>query len=131
MKIAIVGLTCLTLIIAVLWFTIGGPALAIAAGILAIVAVVFSAFAAGSWWSARLMREGAQIALAAQVSDDKRDITQINALAGLVKETLKIRGELTGGGSTGAQYPALPFSTGGVIDGDFRIANLPDESEVQ
>jgi len=36
-----------------------------------------------SWWSAKLMERGAQIALVAQTSDDKRDVAMINAVSKL------------------------------------------------
>ena len=38
-----------------------------------------------SWWSAKLMERGAQIALTAQVSDDKRDVAMIGALSKLAE----------------------------------------------
>jgi len=38
-----------------------------------------------SWWSARLMERGAQIALVAQTSDDKRDVAMIGALSKLAE----------------------------------------------
>jgi len=36
-----------------------------------------------SWWSALLMERGAQIALIAQTSDDKRDVAMINSISKL------------------------------------------------
>lgn len=43
----------------------------------AIIAVVVS------WWSASLIERGAQIALVAQTSDDKRDVAMISAISKL------------------------------------------------
>lgn len=64
-----------------------------------LVLVVFGAFAAGSWWSRVLMESGANVALRAQESDDRRDtamIAAISKLAGWWRENQ-------------AQQPALPM----------------------
>lgn len=38
-----------------------------------------------SWWSAKLMERGAEIALSAQVSDDKRDVAMIKGITTLTQ----------------------------------------------
>ena len=105
MKSTMIGLLTIGLIVGILWAVLGGTALAIAFGVTVLVLIILSAFGLGSWWSSRLIEQGAAIALKAQGSDDRRDVVQMNALAGLVKETLKIRGSLP----TSNPYPALPF----------------------
>lgn len=123
MKYLIILFAGITLIIAILWLTIGGQLLAVLLGATFLVLVIFAAFALGSWWSSKLMREGANIALVAQVSDDKRDLSQTSALVGLIRETLKIRNEQTQ--INIPQYPALPDN--GPIDAEFNISGFDEE----
>jgi hypothetical protein len=132
MKYGMMGLGTVALITGVLWSVLGGTVLAIIFGSTILVTIILSAFALGSWWSSRLIQQGAAIALKAQGSDDRRDMIQMNALAGLVKETLKIRGSLP----VQNQYAALPFRPEATPWGetafktDFIIEGL-DEEEVQ
>lgn len=53
-----------------------------------------------SWWSARLMERGAEIALSAQVSDDKRDVAMIKGITTLTQMVAR---------QTQSELPALPL----------------------
>lgn len=123
MKYIIILFVGITLLIAMLWLTIGGQLLAVLLGATFLVLVIFAAFALGTWWSSKLMREGANIALVAQVSDDKRDLSQTSALVGLIRETLKIRNEQVP--INMPQFPALPDNSQ-TIDAEFNISGFDE-----
>ncbi len=125
MKYVAITLAAVAAILGAVWASVGGVALGIGIGMLTFIAVIFAAFGLGSWWSARLMQAGANIALTAQTSDDNRDRAQIGALAGLVKETLKI----TGRSQAPTQYPQLsiPPPADNIPDADFTVSGLDDE----
>jgi len=112
-----------------LWYMFGGPIFTAIMATLILVSLLLIAFGLGSWWSGKLMERGAKIALQAQSSDDRRDTVQVHALAGLVKETLKIRHSLT----NRPHYPSLPFGEPPAPFGesparpDFIIAGLEEE----
>lgn len=57
-------------------------------GGLTFVGSVLGSMGIGAWWSERLMAKGANIALQAQASDDKRDIAQLTAFTGALKKML-------------------------------------------
>lgn len=119
-----IALTVLMLLIAIaaLWLIIGGPALGIALG--AFFGIL--CFVLGSWWSAYLLQNGAQIALTAQESDDRRDERQMGALAQLMREGVKTGRDYAK--VEQPQYPALPFGgDNGTIDARFTIAGFDDE----
>jgi len=129
MKHAMIGLASTNALIGLLWYIFGGVTLAIGLGALALLTLLIAAFGLGSWWSSQLIERGASIALQAQTSDDRRDTVQMNALAGLVKETLKIGSDLP----NHTPYPSLPFSIESAdnqepIDASFTIARLDEES---
>jgi hypothetical protein len=128
MKSIIAGLTLTTAAVGVLWLTIGGVAVGIifAASLALVIAVV--SFVFGSRWMKSAMEAGAQIALAAQVSDDKRDVIQIKALTDLTQAALKIGQQQATQHQT--DYPAL-MSPADVIDGRFVIAGLDDDQPAQ
>ena len=125
MKYVAITLAAVAAILGAVWASVGGVALGIGIGMLTFIAVIFAAFGLGSWWSARLMQAGANIALTAQTSDDNRDRAQIGALAGLVKETLKI----TGRSQAPTQYPQLsiPPPVDNIPDADFTVSGLDDD----
>jgi hypothetical protein len=112
-----------------LWHLVGGVALAIACGAIVLIILILSAFAMGSWWSGQLIERGAAIALKAQLSDDRRDIIQVNALTSLVKETLKIRESLPAQN----RYPTLSLPSIAPVQGEsvfrtsFVIEGLDEE----
>ena len=142
MKQGMISLLTLTGFTGILWAVLGGVVLAVGLGALILLCVALSAFALGSWWTGQIMERGANIALKAQVSDDRRDTVQLNAIAGLVKETLKLRDK----GSAGVVgYPALSSPAGrdvaersasyspnshlpdeAIAEGDFIIEGLED-----
>ncbi len=126
MKYLIILFAGITLLIAMLWLTIGGQLLAVLLGATFWGLSLFAAFALGSWWSSKLMREGANIALVAQVSGDKKDLSQTSALVGLIRETLKIRNEQQVQTNV-PQFPALP-DNGQVIDAEFNISGLDEDN---
>lgn len=115
------ALTTITIITSALWLTIGGTALAIATGAIVFVSAIFGAFALGSWWSAKLMREGAEIALQAQISDDKRDSVLIREIGQLARKFSE-RPQLSSG-----DYPLLPFGESETVEADFTIAGLDED----
>ena len=116
------GLISFSVLIGLAWYAFGGLALAVMLAAMLLVTLLLAAFGLGSWWSGWLMERGASIALKAQSGDNRRDRVQINALTGLVKETLKIRNGL----SNGAHYPALPFGEE-TVEANFTIAGLDEE----
>lgn len=122
MKYLMIGLILVNLLMGLLWYAFGGLVLAVILVTLILVALLIATFALGSWWSSKLMERGARIALQAQTSDDRRDSLQINALTGLVKETLRIRSNQ----NNGLSYPSLPFGEE-TVDASFTIAGLEDE----
>lgn len=100
---------------------LGGAALAIGLGAISLTAVIFGAFALGSWWTAKVMAAGAKIAITSAGQNDAHDAMKIKALAGLTQEAIKAKN------LPPANYPILPFNT---VDGTFTIAGL-DDTEVQ
>ena len=125
------GLLAITTTTAVIWITYGGAVVTIILVTLAITTLLISAFGVGSWWSTRLIQQGATIALQAQTSDDRRDMVQINAITSLVKETLKIRQAIP----AQETYPLLgfdaqPLGSADTIDADFTIAGLEETYRV-
>ena len=107
MKVLSVTIALVSLAVTLLWVAVGGVILTIAVGVLVLVIALLGAFGLGSWWSSRLLEQGARIALEAQLSDDRRDTIQVKALTGLMRDTLKARN----GSPQTAQYPALTFGT--------------------
>lgn len=89
MRYIAISLVCICLILGSLWLSIGGAALAIGFGAITLVTVIFAAFALGSYWSAHLMNHGANIALRAQESDDRRDAQQLTALSAVIREAIQ------------------------------------------
>ena len=126
MKYIIILFVGIMLLIAILWQAIGGQLLAVLLGATFLVLALLSAVALGSWWSARLMREGANIALVAQASDDKRDLGQTSALADLVRETLRIKNEQPQ--INIPEYPVLPNNSQ-LIDAEFSISGFDEEKQ--
>ncbi|MEM7032018.1 MAG: hypothetical protein AAF629_20865 [Chloroflexota bacterium] len=121
------GLIAITTTTCAIWVVYGGIVVTIIFVTLAITTLLISAFGLGSWWSTRLIQQGATIALQAQSSDDQRDITQIKALASLVKETLRFQQPAP----SQQTYPLLKLETERVgaieaIDADFTIAGLDE-----
>ena len=78
-----------------LWYTIGGQALAIGLGLLILISVIFGAFSLGSWWTHQVMQSGARIALEAQASDDNRDQIQLRSIANILKDFSMLSRELS------------------------------------
>lgn len=122
MKYTMIGLMAVTILVGLLWYSLGGLALTIMLSAVLLAALLAAAFGLGSWWSGKLMERGANIALKAQTSDDRRDTVQLTALAGLVKETLRIRNGL----SNGDHYPSLPFGEE-PVEASFTIAGLDED----
>ena len=110
-------------ILGVLWLAYGGLALAIALGMLVFLTCLLLAFGLGSWWSSQLMERGARIALQAQSNDDRRDMVQMRAMSGLVKEVLKVRNIAV----NDSQYPALPIGEE-TVEGTFTVSGLEEEA---
>jgi len=77
--------TALTIGLALLGYETGAAIIGTATFFLWLSLIVVTTAVVVSWWSATLMERGAQIALTAQVSDDKRDIAQIRAVGDLAK----------------------------------------------
>lgn len=111
-------LLSIVVLIATFYFLLGNAAVLISLGALFLSGVIILSIALGSWWTKRIMESGAQIALSAQSSDDRRDsvlIRQIGMLLG--------KGAEIGYGhsrSETSQYPQLP-APDAVEDIEFRI----------
>jgi hypothetical protein len=123
------------LIVAVLWATIGGAAMALLFfAVLYLVSVGF-AYALGRNHEGEAMRNGATIALTAQKSDDTRDIAQMSALGKLFRDLVPIMRQLQDDGQGQAQKqqpPALPFPSmggGDWAEGQFKIVGFDDDDE--
>ena len=123
MKHTLMGLISASLLIGLLWYTFGGLALVVTMLSLVLITLLIGAFSLGSWWSSQLLERGANIALKAQTGDNRREASQINALAGLMKETLKLGGGL----NQAPPYPSLPFGEE-TVEASFTIAGLEDET---
>lgn len=120
MKWIIFFLALIALILGLLWWAIGGQALAISFGALVLILVIFAAFGVGSWWTASVMERGARIALVAQTSDDKRDGEMLRLVGSIAKEGVRIGRDQAK--AEVPQYPQLPAPNGNSpIDGEFRI----------
>jgi HAMP domain-containing protein len=106
-------------------FYLGGFWLAVGLATLATTVIIFAAFALGSWWTAKTMVAGAQIAIRSAGQNDAHDAMKIKALAALAQETMKVRNQP----SPATGYPLLPpFNA---VDGTFTIAGLESEDVEQ
>ena len=117
-KISIFLLSISTLI-AIFHFLLGNTAVLISLGVLFLSGIIILSIALGSWWTKSVMESGAQIALAAQVSDDKRDGMLIQQIGNLLRKGAEI-----GYGQNRAespQYPQLPAPDNRIEDIEFRI----------
>lgn len=116
---------------AAIYFTLGGPAMAVALIALAGLGLLVAGVAIGSGWSARLMERGANIALQAQVSDDRRDTALIRAITDSGKNWIRVRDQATE--EARSQYPALPVyvsqpeSGGGFAGAGFTIDGFEED----
>lgn len=110
------------LVLAVLYLAVGGMGLAVGVGALFWLVSVVVAFMLGAYYTKQTLAAGADIALKAQTSDDRRDIVQTNALTGLVKEVLKLGGQAAR--VQAPSYPRLPDE--GVVDAQFTIKGLDE-----
>ena len=124
-------------LIALLWYTFGAVAVLAVIGAFLGLGVLLAVFSLGSLWTKRTMEAGANIALQAQISDDKRDTIQTKALTDLMKAALSLKGQMvdpsqldefqrwkveTSGGSGQRALPAGRRTLiEEVFDGDFRI----------
>ena len=100
----------LLLFVPVLIFAIKGndKAVAVCLTVIAMLflgIVVMGAVAAGATWTRNTMRDGANIALAAQESDDRRDIKQMDTLGKLMIEGGRIAQRMR----PGSEPTALPL----------------------
>jgi Na+-transporting methylmalonyl-CoA/oxaloacetate decarboxylase gamma subunit len=102
MKQVLIGLGVLTLIatLATVGLVLFGQG--VAAAIVGTMTVFFwlallivATVAISSWWSGQLMRQGAELALRSQESDDRRDVALLKTLSSLSR--------------TQRQQPALPM----------------------
>lgn len=125
MKQTILIIFVLSIILATLFY-VGGYALMVGLGALALTTIIFMAFALGVKWAHRLMTAGAKLAIESTSNNDKHDALKIQALAGLTREAIKAKQE-TLSRTTG--YPALPPLN--TVEGTFTIAGLEDEEEDQ
>ena len=89
-------------VIGVLWWIIGGAAMGVLFG--AFVAAL--GYMLGRFHEQTAVKYGAELALRAQESDDKRDIKQLDALKQFLAYQQQI--ERNNGRLPPAQYPALP-----------------------
>jgi hypothetical protein len=117
-------------IFGVLWATIGGAAMAILFAAVFWLASVVLAYALGRGHEAEAMKRGAEVALRAQVSDDRRDMAQMGAIVRIIKEVGPLVRQMDRGSTGQADYPALmPPPPGAFTEGDFRIAGLDEDVE--
>jgi hypothetical protein len=90
-------------VVGVVWYIVGGAAMGVLFG------AVTSAlgYMLGRFHEQTAMKNGAELALRAQESDDKRDIKQLDALKQFLAYQQQI--ERNNGRLPAAQYPALPL----------------------
>jgi hypothetical protein len=89
-------------------------------GVLTVLVILGAGLWIGSWWSARLMHQGADIALKAQISDDQRDVAQFR----VVTEMIKVVGRLK------PPEPNLPqLEDGQQLYDSWQIDNLPENDD--
>ncbi len=111
-----------TVIITILWYALGGVMLAAATISLLIICVILGAYAMGAWTSASLMDRGADIALRAQESDDRRDGNLLTMVSKIYPQGIR-DGRQQAATIEAPQYRAL-------IDNNrdnFTITGLPTE----
>lgn len=94
-------------VIGVLWWIIGGPAMGVLFG--AFVAAL--GYMLGRFHEQTAMKNGAELALRAQESDDRRDNEQMRTLKQFLAYQQQI--ERNVGRLPAAQYPALPAAADG------------------
>lgn len=81
--------------------------------------IIITTAAGVSWWSAFLMERGANIALNAQISDDKRDIQLLRTSGDMAKVWRQVQSDLPALPIQGQQQGWLPeFS-----EGDYEEVN--------
>jgi hypothetical protein len=104
-------------------FYIGGYVLLIGLGAIGLTGVIVTAFAAGSRWTKQTMQAGAEIAIRSAGQNDAHDAMKIKALAGLARETMKVKNQPLAPPAAG--FPLLPpFNA---VDSSFSIAGLESE----
>jgi hypothetical protein len=103
----------------------GGAALLIGASVLGGVTVILLTFFLGMQVAHRLITTGADIAIRSADRNDTHDAKKIAALAGLARESVRIKTEATGSPVSNSVingYPALPalpaFTVSGLDEED-------------
>lgn len=118
MKRILIGLQGATLVatatVALLWIFDRPTAAAVVAtgtALLWLALIVVVTVAVTSWWTARTMERGAEIALKAQHINDTWDARKTSALAGILKEGARMGRHFGGGQGAAAALapPALPW----------------------
>ncbi len=122
MKQTLITMSTFGLILATLFY-FGGLVLMVGLWVICLTAIILLSFAIGSWWSRKLMADGAQIAIESASRNDQHDAEKIKALSDLTREAIKAKYDSLPAGNG---YPALPAS---FVEGNFTIAGLDEESE--
>lgn len=111
-------LTVLTIILTILYLTIGGTILLISLATIGLTTVVLTIFSLGIWYAHSSIQLGAKIATEAVNNNDRWDSAKMQSLAAFSKEIFKIKGEHTDNG-----YPLLEGDT---MDASFTIQGIDE-----
>jgi hypothetical protein len=116
------SLVGLTLILAILYATVGGTFLLIGLSTVGLTVLISGIFSVGIWYAHRSIQLGAKLAIEAQNNNDRWDTVKMQSLAQYGKEILKLKGDnqATNG------YPLLEQDND-TFDVDFTIQGVDNE----
>ena len=127
MKQALVTVFIIIVCLIGLWLVIGSTGVAIGLGVITLTIIVFAAFALGSLWTGKTLKDGVRLANERAIANDQYDAVKIKATADLIREVIKMKGESL---SPPSGFPALPFSRPEPVEGSFTIAGLEEIDEI-
>lgn len=120
MKWIAISLAGLTIILSVLYFTIGGTILLIGLSTLGLLTIILSCFFLGAWYTHKSIQLGAKLAIEAQNNNDRWDNVKMKSLAQFGGEMLKLKGQ-----NTDNRYPLLELDND-ASDASFTIQGVGD-----
>ena len=112
--------------LAALYFTIGGLALAILLGTVTLTALICGVFTLGIWYAHKSIQLGARLAIEAQNNNDRWDAEKMANLSRFGNEVLKLHRTQAADSSF---PPLLEMGNGETLDAAFTIQGIDEESE--
>ncbi len=119
MKWIAITLTALTIILAILYLTIGGMVLAITLATIGLTAIMVSIFSLGIWYAHQSIRLGAKLVTEAQNNNDHWDTVKMQSLTQFGGEMLKLKG-------VDNKYPSLESGSSDNFNAPFTIQGISD-----